>query len=258
MDSGVGGLPYLETARVRIPNAQYVYFCDSASFPYGEKDSDEVRNIVLNAASILVRTYNPAVLVIACNTASQIVLPDLRARFPGIPVVGTVPAVKPAARLSLKRRIGLLSTRRTSQDPYLEELVKDWAADCRIIRRAAPELVDFVEKKYLSSSHEERLDLVRPLVKQMIDEDVDVIILGCTHFLFLEKEIMEAAEGKAVIVDSREGVAMQAKRMMEKLEPGMSGKKTRDIFIHSGPTTLDPHYAAFARLFKLQMMEMPG
>jgi glutamate racemase len=112
LDSGVGGLPYLAHTRRLLPGERYVYVADRENFPYGEKESARIVDAALSLTERLVAREHPRLVVVACNTMSVIALPMLRARF-SLPFVGVVPAVKPAASLSRRRRVGVLATRQT-------------------------------------------------------------------------------------------------------------------------------------------------
>lgn len=252
-DSGVGGLPYLEVAKRLMPSERFVYLCDRAGFPYGQKTREEVRALALRGTAALVERFAPKAIVVACNTATQIALADIRAAFPDIPVVGTVPAVKPAAASSRSRIIGVVSTARAAADPYLLDLAARCAPDCRVIRRGEPDLVDFVENRMFSASQEERLAAVRPSVEALVAEGADAIVLGCTHFLFLAAEFAQAAGAGVRIVDSRDGVAAQLRRVLS-AGPGFNADTRRgsDLMVLSGSAPFDAKYAGFAARFGLE------
>lgn len=251
-DSGVGGLPYLEVAKRLMPGERFVYLCDSAGFPYGQKERQAVRELALSAVDALVRSARPKALVIACNTATQIALADIRAAHPELPVVGTVPAVKPAAVSSRSRVIGVVSTARAAVDPYLSDLAARFAPDCRVLRRGDPQLVEFVEKRYLNASRPERLDAVRPAVGEFAAAGADAIVLACTHFLFLAGEFAEVAGPGIRIVDSRDGVASQLRRVLTS-GPGLRSGRShgQDEFWHTGPEGEGERFRPFAARYGL-------
>src|SRR3982751_2114055 len=145
-DSGVGGLSVLAPTRVLLPDAPIVYAADSAGFPYGPKTEAELAARVPALFGRLVERYRPRLAVIACNTASTIALDHVRAAL-DLPVVGTVPAIKPAAEMSKSRVIGVLGTQATVRQPYVDDLAARFAADCTIIRHGSPELVELAEAK---------------------------------------------------------------------------------------------------------------
>lgn len=251
-DSGIGGLPYLEAARLVLPSERFVYLADAAGFPYGPKTRDEVVELALKAVGAIVREHAPKAVVVACNTATEIALADLRAAFPAVPIVGTVPAIKPAAALSRARRIGVVATVAAVKASYLEELAARWASDCVVVKRGAGELVAFVERDMLDASPEARLEAVRPSVEAMAAEGVDAIVLGCTHFVHLAREFMDAAGPGVAIVDSREGVASQLARVVAS-GPGTAAARApgQDLMYLSGRGPFPALYSTFADRFGL-------
>src|SRR3546814_9192462 len=145
-DSGVGGLSILAPTRRILPQAPIVYAADSAFYPYGTKSEAEISARVPALLGRLVERYRPRLAVIACNTASTIALPVVRAAL-DIPVVGTVPAVKPAALASKSRVIGVLGTPATVRQPYVDRLAQEFGADCIVLRHGSSDLVDYAEAK---------------------------------------------------------------------------------------------------------------
>ncbi|GAB1432731.1 glutamate racemase [Spirochaetota bacterium] len=259
LDSGVGGLPYLAMARDKLPNDSFVYLADRAGFPYGPKPASVIIDNVRSIVDRLMKKTEPKALVIACNTASQLTLEILKAEYPGFPIVGTIPAVKPAAELSKAGVIGVVATQSTVTAPFFDELVKSKAGSCKVLRRGDPVLVDFIEKRFLASSKEERLAAVKPAVDSFLSDGADVIVLACTHFLHVYKEFVEMAGSKALIVDSREGVS---KRLVELLaasynspaEKHLTAQKEKlpDRMFLTGPAPFEPIYQGFAKAFNLQ------
>lgn len=262
-DSGVGGLPYLEVAKRLLPAERFIYLADRAGFPYGSKSGSEVVALAVRAVGALIDRYEPKAVVVACNTASALALPELRKRYTPTPIVGTVPAVKPAAASSRVKRIGVVATARMAGDAYLSELIARWAPDCQVLRRGDQALVDFVENRLFSATRDERLAAVRPSIDAMLDAGVDAIVLGCTHFLYLATEFAELAGPSVRIVDSRDGVAAQLRRVV-----GVGAQSARspasaagdnqevldapDIMLLSGAEPFDEKYASFAARFGLR------
>lgn len=213
LDSGSGGLPYLAQLKTDAPNASCVYLADTAHFPYGEKTRDEVVRYAIDSVGILLNHFRPEVIIIACNTISVAALDVLRERY-SLPFVGTVPAIKLGAAASLNRKIGLLATSRTVNDPYTDQLIAQFAADCKVVKIGDSTLVSRIETELVSASHEERLQAVRPSIEQFKTAGVDTIILACTHFLHVIDEIHEMAGPDIRIIDSRDGVIHQALRLV--------------------------------------------
>lgn len=252
-DSGVGGLPYLDAARSLMPYERFAYAADRAGFPYGTKSRDQVVALSVKAIVALVARTDPKALVVACNTATELAIDDIRAANPGIPVVGTVPAIKPAAALSATRRIGVVATPAAAAAEYLTRLAGEFASDCELVKIGDGALVDFVERRFLSSTREERLKAVEPSVRALVDGGVDVIVLGCTHFLHLAREFREAAGPGVAIVDSREGIAARLKSVLgserpRRAETGVGG---HDEMYLTGTGAFGPVYGGFAALFRL-------
>src|SRR5437763_15409539 len=145
-DSGVGGLSVLAPTRALLPNAPIVYAADSAGFPYGKRSEAEIASRVPALLGRLVERFHPRLAVIACNTASTIALDHVRSAL-DLPVVGTVPAIKPGAEMSKSRVIGVLGTEATVRQRYVDDLAAKFAADCTIVRRGSPEVVELAEAK---------------------------------------------------------------------------------------------------------------
>jgi glutamate racemase len=206
-DSGVGGLSVLGPTRKLLPNAPIVYAADNAGYPYGTKSEAELAARVPALLGRLVERFRPRLAVIACNTASTIALEHVRAAL-DIPVVGTVPAIKPAAELSKSRVIGVLGTEATVRQPYVDDLAARFAADCTVIRHGSAELVDLAEAKLAGEqvSIEAIHDAIAPMVMQPDGEKIDVMVLACTHFPLLAKEITTAFPS-IVQVDGGPGIA---------------------------------------------------
>ena len=253
-DSGVGGLPYLEQARQSLPGERFAYYADRAGFPYGEKAKAEVIRLALQSAGTIVRQLQPKVLVIACNTATELAIQEIRSAHPGLPVVCTVPAVKPAARLSKTRRVAIVATERAVNDPYLLELAVRWAPDCHIERIGDGRLVNFVETRLIGSTEKERMDAVRPCVVRALDAGADVIVLGCTHFIHLAREFALVAGPEVKIIDSRVGVVDQLMRILGDRLCTYEGTENKegDVMMYlSGPEPFGSRYESFASRYGL-------
>ena len=223
LDSGTGGLPYMKTLLERKSDARCVYVGDTKNFPYGEKTESQIIEKSVECAGKIIERWHPETLVVACNTISVTALENLRAAFPGTPVVGTVPAIKPAARDSKNRRIGLLATNATVNHPYTKRLISDFASDCTIVSRGDPELISFIEHKAFSSSIEEQNEAVRPAISFFKENGCDVIVLACTHFLNMAHVFERVAGAEIKIVDSRDGVARHALEVHDEHLRGKGG-----------------------------------
>jgi len=204
-DSGIGGLTVLREARVLMPDRRFVYVADDAAFPYGAWEEPALRAHILELFGKLLDRFSPAISVIACNTASTLVIDALRERFPGHPFVGTVPAIKPAAEHSRSRVIGVLGTEATVRQPYVDKLAREFAPDCTLLRHGSAELVALAEAKLAGKPVNPAAvaDAVRPLQQAV---DLDTVVLACTHFRLVEDELAAALPGVA-FVDGAAGIA---------------------------------------------------
>jgi len=207
-DSGVGGLSVLEAIRRLLPSAPIVYVADSGGFPYGTKTEAELAARVPALLGRLVERYRPRLVVIPCNTASVIALGPIRAAL-NLPVVGTVPAIKPAALVSRTRVIGVLGTQATVRQPYVDRLSAEFAADCTVLRQGSAALVQMAEDKLRGSPPDParvaaELD---QLLGQPGGDRIDTLVLACTHFPLLADELTAAAPRPLVLIDSGEGIA---------------------------------------------------
>ncbi|WP_343528728.1 glutamate racemase [Sphingomonas sp.] len=207
-DSGVGGLSIAGPARAALPHAPFVYVADSAGFPYGEKTEAEIAGRVPALLGRLAERYRPRLIVIACNTASTIALPAVRAAL-DLSVVGTVPAIKPAAAMSVTRTIGVLGTRATVRQAYVDDLATRFAGDCRVIRHGSAPLVELAEAKLRGEalSAEAFAAVLDGLFGQEGGEAIDVIVNACTHFPLVEAELAAAAPHPVRFVDGGPGIA---------------------------------------------------
>jgi len=225
LDSGVGGLPYLAAARCLLPDERYVYLADRAGFPYGRKTPAEVRACAMAAVRALVRATAPKALVVACNTATELAIDAIREAHPDLPVIGTVPAIKPAAALSAAKRIAVLATPGAAAAPYLLDLARRWAPDCAVERIGDGDLVDFVENRLVAADAAGRLAAIRPALDAALASGADVIVLGCTHFIHLKSDFAAAAGPSVRVIDSVDGVVAQLRRVLER-GPGLAAQRT--------------------------------
>ncbi len=207
-DSGVGGLSVLAPTRALLPAAPFVYVADSAGFPYGTRSEAEIAARVPALLGRLAERYRPRLIVIACNTASTIALAAVRAAL-DLPVVGTVPAIKPAAETSRTRVIGVLGTDATVRQPYVDDLAARFASDCLVLRHGSAELVQLAEAKL--RGEDAPLDryaaILAGLFGQPGGERLDVIVNACTHFPLVEEELAAAAPHAVRFVDGSAGIA---------------------------------------------------
>ncbi len=207
-DSGVGGLSVLAAARKLLPLMPVVYCADNGGFPYGIKTDAELNARVPVLLGRLVERYRPCVVVIACNTASTIALGAVRTSL-SLPVVGTVPAIKPAAAVTRSKVIGVLGTKATVRQAYVDNLVAEFASDCTVLRHGSAELVTLAERKLRGEMPplSAYAAVLEGLFSQPGGERLDTIVLACTHFPLVKEDLAAAASRPINWVDSGAGIA---------------------------------------------------
>jgi glutamate racemase len=210
-DSGVGGLSVAAEIRRRLPGLPLYYLMDSAGFPYGNKDDATLVERVVRVCRDAVAVHQPQMLVVACNTASTLTLPALRAVLT-IPVVGVVPALKVAAAASTTGRIGLLATPATVNRSYTDDLIRNFAAGCEVRRHGSGELVQWAEDWIAFGREPEglfaHLDswLTQP-------GPLSHVVLGCTHFPLL-RPMLERHWPHICWVDSGDAIARRVEQLL--------------------------------------------
>jgi glutamate racemase len=215
IDSGKGGIPYMRRLLEICPAAECVYVGDSKNFPYGEKSQQEIINLVTDLCQKIIHRFDPKAIIVACNTMSVNALDELRETFPDVKFVGTVPAIKLASSLSQRRKIGLIASNSTVHNDYNQKLQQEFANDCTIISRGDKELISFIEKKAYSANKQDILDACKNAADFFAKSDVDVVVLGCTHFLNIKEEIQEAFGPDIKVVDSVDGVVKHALQVVD-------------------------------------------
>jgi len=219
IDSGVGGLSVCQsimaTSKVDKRPLKVIYFADDAFSPYGLLDEVALENRLERIVTSMLTLHQPELVVLACNTVSTLLLPHLRAQF-DVPFVGVVPAIKPAAKQSASKRIGLLATPATVNRKYTDELIADYASDCEVLRVGSTDLVTQAEAllagKTLVLSVIE--SVLTPFVKVDGQTNVDTVVLGCTHFPLLIKQL-QAVLPEVAWIDSGEAIAKRVHGLLE-------------------------------------------
>ncbi|MDQ4100089.1 MAG: glutamate racemase [Chloroflexota bacterium] len=209
-DSGLGGLSVLREVRQQLPAEDVVYYADNAYCPYGSRTAEEIQARSEAIAAALLAEGAKAV-VVACNTASSVAITHLRARF-DIPFIGLEPAVKPAVQLTRSGKVAVLATPRTVTGERLRRLIHAYAREIDVVTVPAPGLVELVETGTLSG---EQVQLaLRPLLEPLLARGVDTIVLGCTHYPFLRREI-EAFVGPTIaVIDSGAAIARRTREVL--------------------------------------------
>ena len=228
-DSGLGGLTVLGPTRALLLTAPIVYAADYAGLPYGQKSEAELATRVPALLGRLVERYQPRLAVIACNTASTIALAHVRAAL-DLPIVGTVPAIKPAAALTTSGVIGVLGTEATVRQPYVDDLSARFAADKVVLRHGSPGLVTGAEAKLRGEPFDPAVAqrAIAGLRDQPGGAAMDVIVLACTHFPLLRAELQAAAGDGVRLIDGADGIARRIVHLTEgqawpaSAEPGIA------------------------------------
>lgn len=208
-DSGVGGLSIYDEVRQLLPDAHYLYVFDNEAFPYGEKPEQFIVDRVISIVGAVQARHQLDLIIIACNTASTISLPALRERY-RCPIIGVVPAIKPAAKLTRNGIVGLLATRATVKRSYTLDLIGKFAGDCHILPLGSAELVDLAEAKLHGESVP--LPILRKILRPWLRaaEPPDTVVLGCTHFPLLSQELQAVLPEGTRLVDSGSAIARRA------------------------------------------------
>ena len=207
-DSGVGGLTVLAELRKLLPQAPVIYAADLAGLPYGEKSEAEIAARVAGLLGRMAERYRPRLITIACNTASTIALGMVRDVLE-IPIVGTVPAIKPAALQTRTGVIGLLGTSATIRQKYVDDLEAEFAAGKHLLRHACPELVAAAEAKLRGEPTDPAVFRAAAdgLRSQPGGAEIDTVVLACTHFPLVADELRAAFGPDVAFVDGAEGIA---------------------------------------------------
>lgn len=212
IDSGVGGLTVLKEIMQKLPKESLIYVGDSKHAPYGSLHADEIYKLATRLVTFLLE-QNTKLIVVACNTITVSCIDRLRTDYPDIPIVGAVPVVKTAVKMTKNKRIGIISTTRTAQSDYQKKLIEKFTAGYTVFNHGTDTLVPLIEQGKLSSSEMETA-LHRSLSK-FISEDIDTLALGCTHFPFIKTEIQKILGDDVQILDSGAAIARQVKRILE-------------------------------------------
>jgi glutamate racemase len=216
-DSGVGGLSVFDYIAGALPGLQLIYVADNAYFPYGTKEEAALVARVRELLGDLAERLHPDLMVIACNTASTVALPAVRDAL-AVPVVGTVPAIKPAAQASVTRIIGLLGTPGTVRRQYTQALIDEFAPDCTVLRHGSAELVELAEAKLRGESVApaaiERA--LAGLFEQPAGERMDTVVLACTHFPLLGEELAAVAPRPLRWIDSGAAIARRVASLLDR------------------------------------------
>lgn len=217
IDSGIGGLTVLRELRVMMPVQHFIYVVDDNAFPYGDWKADELNSHILELLDQMIEIYHPEMVVIACNTASTIVMKGLRARFRDVKFVGTVPAIKPAAEQTRTGLVSVLATPGTVEREYTRDLVRSFASQCHVRLVGSSNLAAFAEAhiRRETINEAELLAEIQPCFVERDDKRTDIVVLACTHFPFLTNEFRKLAPWPVDWLNPAEAIARHSLSLVE-------------------------------------------
>jgi glutamate racemase len=211
MDSGVGGLSIMKTINEQLPNESLIYVADTLFAPYGEKSVTAIQQRCNLLTEQLLQAPIKA-LVLACNTATVNAIDQLRIKFPQLPIIGVEPAIKPAASLSHNKKIGLLVTQATAVNQRFLRLVRQHSQDAEVFIQACPGLVQLIEQGRYQSPQCVRL--LNQYLKPLIAQQIDTLVLGCTHYPFLSSLIHQITGAQVTLLETALPVSKELKRRL--------------------------------------------
>jgi glutamate racemase len=245
-DSGLGGLTvFREVAKAR-PDADYVYVADDAFFPYGRQKEEALIGRVVALMAELITAHIPDIVVIACNTASTIVLPHLRARFT-VPFVGTVPAIKPACSASRSKRVSVLGTEATVKREYTRALIRDFGQGCDLTLVGSAHLAAIAESA-LHGTPPNDADIARELAPCFVDGDgrrTDTVVLACTHYPLVLDSFGRLAPWPVDWIDPAPAIARRVVNLLGEAPGDVAGTAARMIFTSGRPHRLNAALVPF-------------
>ncbi len=208
-DSGIGGLTVLREARVLMPDRRFVYIADDAGFPYGGWEEEALRARIVALFGDFIAAHDPEIAVIACNTASTLVLDDLRRAYPAVPFVGTVPAIKPAAERTSSGLVSVLATPGTVKRAYTRDLIQSFASQCHVRLVGADRLASVAEAHIRGEKIDEALvaEQIAPCFIEKDGKRTDIVVLACTHYPFLANVFRRLAPWPVDWLDPAEAIA---------------------------------------------------
>jgi glutamate racemase len=225
-DSGIGGLTVLREARVLMPGRRFVYVADDAAFPYGDWEERALADRIVALFGDLLAQHRPAIVVVACNTASTIVLADLRAAYPGTEFVGTVPAIKPAAERTRSGLVSVLGTPGTVARQYTRDLIASWAQKCHVRLVGSARLAALAET-YMRDGFVDEGEVRAEIAPCFIEKDgrrTDIVVMACTHYPFLVNRMRKTAPWPVDWIDPSEAIARRALSLLPATEAAEEGQ----------------------------------
>lgn len=210
-DSGLGGISVLKDIVELMPQENYIYYGDSANAPYGTKTFDDILRLSEKCTDFLLAKDVKAI-VIACNTATSVAAASLREKYPSIPIIGIEPALKPAVMWKLHDRVAVMATPATLSLPKFKELMSHYSKESDIYPIPCPGLADYVERGIFEG--EEITMFLQDILQPYLKKDIDAIVLGCTHYPFVEKVIRQIAGPGIKIFNGSHGTALELQRRL--------------------------------------------
>jgi glutamate racemase len=248
-DSGLGGLTVLREIVAARPDAHYVYVADDAFFPYGHHGEQEIIDRVVPLVGKLIGAYAPDLVVIACNTASTLVMSDLRKAYQ-VPFVGTVPAIKPACARSKTKRVSVLGTKGTVQREYTRTLIRDFAQGCEVTLVGSPELASLAESALSGNEVSDEAiaaEIAPCFVGNATDETArtDTVVLACTHYPLLQDRLSRLAPWPVDWIDPAPAIARRVSDLLG--PPGQEADRAgaEMVFTSKRPHTLSQKLMPF-------------
>lgn len=245
-DSGLGGISVLRELLKVLPDENYIYYGDTKNAPYGTKTAEEVRALAFSAYEKM-RKMNVKAFVIACNTATSAAVSSLRAKYPEDIIIGIEPAVKPAVECLEHPTVAVLGTPLTLSEEKFKSLSAAYGDRARLIPVACPGIVELVERGELHGERVERLldKLLSPLGR----ENVDAVVLGCTHYPFVKDEIVKCLGGDIPVFDGALGTAKQTRRRLSERGLLRSTHGGEVVYIDSSyPDVMTPERSMLVKL----------
>jgi glutamate racemase len=230
-DSGLGGLTVFREVCKARPDARLVYAADDAFFPYGRKGEPELVERVITVMADLIARHQPDLVVVACNTASTLVLPHLRKRFTA-PFVGTVPAIKPACAGSVSKLVSVLGTEATIRREYTHALIRDFAGDCTVTLVGSARLAEMAEAE-LRQQPAADADILREIVPCFVEAGgarTDTVVLACTHYPLLLDRLRRLAPWPVNFVDPAPAIARRVVELLGQPVSDMPPEAARFVF----------------------------
>ena len=244
-DSGVGGLSVLRELLKILPGEDFIYVADQANVPYGKKTLEQVREFSENITRFLLGK-GAKIIAIPCNTATGAALDHLRKTFPDVPFVGMEPAVKPAAEISKTRKVGILATAGTFKSQRYSSLIERYGQGIEVTENPCLGLVELIENGKKDAA--EMRAFLKKRIEPMLAEGVDTLVLGCTHYPFIQPVLESLLPDGFEIIDPAPAVARQVKKRLEKLDL-LDAKKAGSVQFYT---------TGNVKNFKGQVLELIG